>query len=300
VPELRHDPLTDRLVIVAPERAARPHTAAVVLPPTDRRADDCPFCPGHESETPPEVTRVGGGEPDRPGWKIRVVPNKYPIVETHEVVIFSPDHDRSFARLEPDEAAEILGLLRDRAAMHLGDGRAFVQVIVNHGDAAGASIAHPHAQLLAIDLVPPAVPETITRLDVAGVDMVARDLAEAGDRTVVPGAATAWCPYAATAPFELRIAHRSTRARFDDATDAEIRVVAEATREALVRLERVLGDVPYNLVVHTAPPGRAGNFHWYVEVTPRIATVAGFEMGTGILVNTVPPEHAAVMLRDAQ
>ena len=298
MPELRHDPITDRLVIVAPERAARPHTAAVALPPADRYADDCPFCPGNEAETPPELARVGGGEPNCPGWQIRIFPNKYPIVETHEVIAFSPDHDRSFAHLEPEDAAQILGLLRDRAAIHLADGHEFVQVSINHGAAAGASIAHPHAQLLAIDLVPPTVEDAIARLDDAGLDLLARELAEAGQLTVVPGAATAWCPPAASAPFQVRVAHRSTRARFDEATDAEIGVVSEATLEALRRLESVLGDIPYNLVVHTAPPGRGGHAHWYVEITPRIATVAGFEMGTGILVNPIAPEHAAAVLRD--
>jgi len=310
MPELRHDPLTDTSVIIAPERAVRPRTATIVADETGRPVPDCPFCPGNEAQTPPEVTRTGVGNPDTPGWRVRVFPNKYPIVGganggagatgAHEVVVLSPAHDVSFALLTLEQAVEVLGVLQDRAVAHLEAGRAFVQVLVNHGAAAGASLAHPHAQLLALDFVPPAVDDAVARLDDAGVDLVAAAIAQAGDLAVITGAATAWCPHASGAPYTVRIAHRSTRARFEEATDAELHVVAAATREALGRLSGVLGDVPYNLVIHTAPPGRAGNFHWYVEVTPRVGTVAGFEMGTGILVNTVAPETAAAMLRKVE
>ena len=115
---------------------------------------------------------------------------------------------------------------------------------------------------------------------------------------VVDGPAPAWSPFAAFAPYGMRVAHRSTRARFDEATDAEIAVVALALRDALTALHSAIGAAPYNVVVRTAPPGRgAGEFHWYLDVIPRVSIVAGFEEGTGIYVNTVPPEQAAPLLR---
>ena len=296
-------------MLLAPARAARPHAWAATTSP--RAARDCPFCPGHEQETPPEVARTGPGPPDTPGWRVRVVPNLYPIVGgedaaegasgAHEVVVLSPAHDRSFGRLSDEQAVEALAVVRDRARHHLEQGRAYVQAVINHGAPAGASLDHPHAQVVALDFVPPAITEAMERLDRAGRDLVAAAAADAPGRdlAVVTGAAAAWCPEAASSPYELRIAHRSTRARFDEATDAEVGVVAQATRGALGRLDAVLGDPSYNLVVHTAPPGRPGFFHWYVEVQPRIGVVAGFELGTGLFVNVVAPEDAARQLRDA-
>jgi len=309
MPELRRDELSGRWVLLAPGRAARPHAFSALVPDIRDAPADCPFCPGHEHETPPEVFRTGAGTADGPGWRVRVVPNLYPFVGgedpgpgatgAHEVVIISPAHDRSLAGMSEDAAVETLTVMRDRVRHHLAGGRAYVQAAVNHGSAAGASIDHPHAQVIALDFVPPAVDAALERVNAAGDDLVAASAARAPSRglAVVEGPAPAWCPEAASAPYEMRVAHRSTRARFDEATDAEIGVVARAIREALGRLEGVLGRPSYNVVVHTAPPGPPGFFHWYVEVRPRVAVVAGFELGTGVYVNVVAPEDAAEQLR---
>jgi UDPglucose--hexose-1-phosphate uridylyltransferase len=302
MPELRHDPLSGRPVIVVTERAARPYTVAPAPPEADVSEADCPFCPGNESMTPPESARLGGGAPGEPGWTVRVVPNLYPIVPVHEVVILSPDHRASFGRLDDDHAVDVVRLLRDRAALHLEQGCAHVQVLVNHRRAAGASIAHPHAQIVGLEAPPPEPLQAIARFDAGGGDLVAREIAAARDAAlvVVDGPAPAWSPPAATAPFAQRVAHRSTRARFDEATDAEVAVVARATRAAVAKLGVTLDDPPYNLMFHTAPRDvRAGEFHWYVDIVPRTSVIAGFEMGTGILVNTVAPDVAADQLRSA-
>jgi len=308
--ELRRDELSGRWVLLAPGRAARPHTfgsAGADVPGPDA----CPFCTGNEHLTPPEVYRTGDGAPDTPGWRVRVVPNLYPIVGgpdagpgatgAHEVVVLSPAHDHSFAQLDDVQAAEVLTVLRDRARHHLAAGRTFVQVVINHGRAAGASIAHPHAQVVALDLVPPAVALAVERFDAAGHDLVVADLDRAGDDLrLVDGPVAAWCPRAGSTPYELRLALRSDGSRFDEARDDDMRPLAGATRSVLARLAVATGDVPYNLVVHTAPPGTSReSFHWYVEVQTRMAVVAGFEHGTGILVNTVPPEVAAQELGGA-
>ena len=313
MPELRHDAISAHTVIVAVERAARPFTVASPSPSPAAEPDDCPFCAGREEMTPPEVYRTGTGEPDHAGWRVRVVPNLYPIVRAssetdttttitgaHEVVILSPDHDASFGQLSDDAATEVLTVIRDRVRHHLAAGRAYVQAFVNQGKAAGASIAHPHAQVVALDRVPPVVEAAVERF--ATTDLVARELADArrDGLAVVDGPAPGWCPFAASTPYRMRVAHRSTRARIDEATDAEIRVVALGVRDALIALQKLLGDVPYNVVIHTAPPDRrAGEFHWYVDVIPCTGVVAGFEQGTGIFVNSVPPEQAAELLRTA-
>ncbi|HEY7440746.1 MAG TPA: hypothetical protein VIC35_15235 [Acidimicrobiia bacterium] len=297
--ELRHDAISGLPVILAVDRAARPFTVSAVEPdPAGTLV--CPFCPGHEHETPPEVARTGTGAPQTPGWRVRVVPNLYPIVPTHEVVILSPDHQTSFGGLTDEQAVEVLTVLRDRSSHHLANGNKYVQVLVNHGRAAGASIAHPHAQIIALDFVPPAPTEAIARFDAGGGDLVARELAAARDTglLVLDGPSPAWSPPAAAVPYSLRVAHRSTRARFDEATDAEIGVVAVALRDAVALVDRVLLRPPYNLIVHTAPPDvRAGEFHWYVDIVPRVTVIAGFEQGSGVFVNTVAPEAAAEALR---
>src|SRR5687767_105796 len=183
MPELRKDELSGRWVLLAPGRAARPH-ASSSAPATTAVEPGSPFCPGNEPETPPDVLRTGEGGAGKPGWRVRVVPNLYPFVGgddallgatgAHEVVILSTVHDWPIARLSVDEAVEVLTMMRDRARHHLAAGRSYVQIAVNHGPAAGASIAHPHAQVIALDFVPPAVTAALERLDAAGNDLVAK------------------------------------------------------------------------------------------------------------------------------
>jgi UDPglucose--hexose-1-phosphate uridylyltransferase len=328
--ELRHDPVTGRTVIVAPARDARPHTAPALT--GGRLTEDgmseggtseggpthaepvapsvCPFCPGNEYATPPEVARTGGGEANEPGWRVRVVPNLYPIVDgtdptartagAHEVIVLSPDHGRSFGQLDDEQAVEVLVVLRDRARHHLAHGFEYVQVLVNHGRDAGASLAHPHAQLVAIAFVPPSVLDARDRFAAAGHDLVARERVETedGPLRVLDGPVPAWCPAGSGTPYELRLAHEGASDRFADATDSELRDAAPAVRDALARLARTLGEVPYNLIVRT-PATPSGLERWYVDVLPRTSVVAGFELGTGVLVNVVAPESAAARLRAA-
>jgi UDPglucose--hexose-1-phosphate uridylyltransferase len=309
VPELRHDAVSGRRVIVAPERDARPHSSrpldAGANPPTD-----CPFCHGNEHATPPEVHRTGAGKPDTTGWAVRVVPNLYPIVGgghadssatgAHEVVVLCPDHFRSFGMLDDDQAVDVFTVLRERTLAHLAAGHRQVQVFINHGKEAGASLAHPHAQVVALDFVPPANEAALARFERAGADLVGEQITEVGDGSlaVSGGPAPAWCPHASGSPYEIRIAHRTPRASFQHASDDEISLVAIGLRDSLARLAAAVGDVPYNVIVHSAPPSTPdAAFHWYLEVLPRLSIVAGFEMGTGVFVNIVAPEVAAPRLR---
>jgi UDPglucose--hexose-1-phosphate uridylyltransferase len=305
--EVRYDALSDRTVIVATGRDARPHQFRAPDGDPDPGTEHCPFCPGHETMTPPEVARTGDGAPDTPGWRVRVVPNLYPIVDTHEVVVLSPDHYRPFGTLDDAAAIEVLTMLRDRVAVHLDHGlevgHAAAVAILNHKREAGASLPHPHAQVLATDFVPPAIAAAVGRVEHAPTDLVLDDLA--GSETLVltsnavNAGASAWCPFASSSPFQLRVASMRAGAHFDRASDEAIVAVALATRDALARLARALDDPPYNVVVHSAPPS-AATFHWYVEITPRLSVTAGFEQATGLFVNTVDPAQAARVLNAAR
>lgn len=304
--ELRVDPLTGTLVIVAPGRAARPDTFAAQTE-RDDATRACPFCPGHERETPPETFRTGSGGPDEPGWRIRVFPNKFPIVTRddqrlrgiHEVLVLSPDHDASFAELAPDDARSVLRVMRDRLHDHLGEGFPFTQGFMNRGAEAGASIAHPHAQMITIDVVPPAI-RAVSERFAADPDVLRRTIAEADDDGLVvsEGGAVVWCPFASRGPFEMAIAVGDAGPRFDMADDAQVAAVADALSDALRRLQRVLGpSVPYNVVVDSGPVDAP--YEWFVRIAPRLTVTAGFEHTTDVYINTVPPEAAAAELRRA-
>ena len=320
--ELRRDPLTGRWVILAPARAARPHERRATTADTapDAAVDGCPFCPGHERETPPELARRGTGAADGPGWTVRVIPNRYPIVQDfprdnptanddlrqhrpaageHEVAVLSPDHHRSLAQLDDHQVLQVLLALQDRARAHAAAGYAYTQVLVNHGAGGGASLAHPHAQIVAIEISPPAVEEEIAHLAVDDGCVLCRELRrhdEDASLDVAGREARLWCPWWSSTAYELLLAPRQHGPRFEDA-GPELEAVAATLRDGLSRLDRVLDDPPYNLIVHTLPPGRAEDYHWHIHIRPRLQQEAGFELGTGILINTVDPAEAARRLR---
>jgi UDPglucose--hexose-1-phosphate uridylyltransferase len=292
------DELTGDHVILAPARALRPDTFRVHADPLPASVATCPFCRGNEHDTPPEVARLGAGEPDTPGWTLRVVPNKFPIVGdgvagAHEVVIFSPAHDADLGALGDDAAADVLVALRDRARFHLAHGCRYAQAFVNQGRAAGASIEHPHAQLVALALVPPRAQVRLDRFTPAAFD---------NDRQnrVVDSDVVVWCPPASPTPFTLRLAPAGGGPRFDEAADDTTRAMGVALRDAIARIRAVLGAVAYNVMIESAPRDHSQPFRWWVDVVPRITIAAGFELATGLSVNIVAPADAADALRAAR
>jgi UDPglucose--hexose-1-phosphate uridylyltransferase len=296
--ELLVDELTGDRVILAPARALRPDTFRVHAEALPQRVATCPFCGGNERDTPPEVARLGEGDPDAPGWHLRVVPNKYPIVGdgvagAHEVVIFSPAHDTDLGALPENAAADAVLALRDRARFHLAHGFRYAQAFVNQGKAAGASIEHPHAQLVALDLVPPRAQARLDRFTPAA-------FATDQEHRVAGGTVVVWCPRASPTPFTLRLALADGGPRFDETADEPARAVAIALREAIARVRLVLGDVAYNVMIESAPLDHAGPFRWWVDIVPRITVAAGFELATGLSVNIVAPADAAAALRAAR
>lgn len=266
--ELRCDPFTGRLVAVAPARGSRPGAWG---PVTDERAE-CPFCAGHEDQTPPETSRLG--EP----WRVRVVPNLYPALERQEVVIHCPDHRGSLAELDAEQLELVAAAWRERARAARRERFPYVHALVNEGREAGASLPHSHSQLLWLRGPPPAVSEERGRLAWAPEQVVS-----------AAGGLVAFCPYAARAPYETWVAPAEPEGgAFASLLLAPaLQMLAELVR----RLARMLGErPPLNAWLHDGP-------HWHLELLPRLTVLAGVELGAGIYVNPVPPEEAALALR---
>ena len=333
MPELRIDPLTGLRAIIAGERAARPGAFASKIderPPIDPDKD--PFADGHEDRTPPEVwaQRPNGGAPDTPGWTGRVVPNLYPAlgagdpdavddpmrsgrgmpelftarpaIGAHEVIVNSPKPVTTLADLEPEDVEVAMDAWRTRMATHSNS--AYAHLIVNEGVQAGASLPHTHSQLYALPFVPAAIARERERFTAyfertQGRNLLGDVLQEEvrlGERIVaIDSEAVVICPFASRMPFEMMVIPRTPRARFQD--DGPLG--AKLLHEALQRLRAALGGLPpLNMWVRTAPSG-AGEFCWHLDVVPRLAQLAGLEMGTGVSLNIVAPEQAAATLRDA-
>jgi UDPglucose--hexose-1-phosphate uridylyltransferase len=332
VPELRIDPLSGHRTIVAGERSRRPGGEPRCAPPDPIDASGDPFAEGHEDRTPPELaaTRPGGGEPDSPGWTVRVVPNLYPALDppgetetttppegdrgtpklftslpatgAHEVIVNGPQSVLSLAELPVEQVVAAVEMWRTRMRAHAG--AAYLQLIVNERREAGASLPHTHAQLYALDFVPAAVARERERSAAYTTrtmgqsllgDLVAEEVRR-GERVVaIDEEAVLLAPFASRLPFQLMLAPRKPRARFEDDGASG----AALLHDGLSRLARRLGSSPpLNMWVRTAPLG-AEDFCWRIDVMPRLTHLAGLELSTELNLNIVAPEDAARLLREA-
>lgn len=327
MPEIRVDPLTGLRTIVAAERAGRPGAglSATPAPPLDPAND--PFAEGHEAQTPPELHAVGpdGRAPDTPGWKVRVVPNLYPaLAETgpepepeanrdlftaapalgaHEVIVNAPQSVTSLSELGAEQVALAMDVWRERMRHHAATA-ACLHLIVNERREAGASLPHTHAQLYALDFVPAAVARERERFSAYAVrtmggnllaDLVQEEVRRRERIVAIDDEAVAMAPYGSRLPYQLMIAPRQARARFEDDGPTGARLL----HDVLGRLGRRLGaSPPLNLWVRTAPSG-ADQFCWRIDVMPRLTHLAGLELGTGVHLDIVAPERAAAELREA-
>jgi UDPglucose--hexose-1-phosphate uridylyltransferase len=322
--QIRVDPLTGLKVIIASERAVRPGGQFDLEPeaPIDPERD--PFLPGHEDQTPAEVhaVRPDGGAPDSPGWSVRVVPNLYPALApeveeppaeavpdlftaraatgAHEVIVNAPDPVTTMSDLSATAIETAMETWRTRMRAHAG--AAYVHVLVNEGREGGASLPHTHAQLYAMDFVPASVARERERFGAYATrtmggnllgDLVQEEVRRRERLVAVDSEAVLVAPYASWLPFQLMIAPRRPRARFED--DGPL--AAGMLHEALGRLRRRFGaSPPLNLWVRTAPRG-ADHFCWRIDVVPRLTHLAGLELGTGVHLCVVAPEQAAAELR---
>lgn len=332
MPELRKEPVSGRWVIIATERALRP---------TDFKAPShaikaggfCPFCEGNEDKTPPEIMayREKGTEPNTRGWRVRVVPNKYPAlviggglnkrgdgiydlmngVGAHEVIVECPQHELSLTALEPAHVQEVLWTYRDRLVDLKKDKRfIYGMLFKNVGAAAGASLEHTHTQLIVTPIVPLVVASemegSLTFYKYRGrclfCDMVVQENATQS-RVVMEGDNfITFAPFASRFPFELWIVPKNHSSHFENIQKFELEELAETLRNTLCCLESTLEEPPYNFIIHTSPfdQPELDYYHWHVEIIPRLTRMAGFEWGTGFYINPVPPENAAEHLRCAE
>jgi UDPglucose--hexose-1-phosphate uridylyltransferase len=331
--QLRKD-LTSRIwVVIASERGKRPHDFKVTV--DERKGEGkCPFCPGHEGQTPPEVLAVGRGNdaPDTPGWSVRVVPNKFPALSSeaeepsfqdgpliqrpgigaHEVLIESPDHDSSFGTHSQEQMEQILHVMIQRIKDLRKDSKLqYVQLFKNSGRKAGASLEHTHCQIIATPIIPPVIEEELQcahfyyekQSSCVWCDIL--DKAHENGRVVEASPHFAvFCPFASKVPYQVLILPIRHDGEFDDLSPDELKDLAAVLKRTIRRLEVAFNNPPYNLQWHISPlqgPGQYDQyFHWHLELLPRLTIAAGFELGSGIYINPTAPELAAQELREVK
>ena len=331
--ELRYDPVKKTWIILSAERGRRPShyqstTRAVPEPKI------CPFCPGNEAMTPPEVYshRSPDTAPDTPGWRVRVVPNKFPALHkelpcepyveeihssipgfgVHEIIIETAVRDRQIVDMTDNELAEVLIVFRERMRTHFSDGR-FKTVILfkNHGKEAGASLVHSHTQLMALPVIPKNVASQLTSFEEHLIEkdrclmceLLVREVQEEVRIVDDSGGYLVVAPFAASSPFQLNIVPKDHSHDFSLSDDDSLDSLATVLGSTLRRLHSALGEHPWNMVLHNAPMDPEGHlnveaYHWFLEITPRLTNLAGFEMGSGFYINTVAPEECAELLRE--
>lgn len=325
--ELRENFISREWVIIAPERARRPdqyvnHTDRPQ--PPERRAD-CPFCPGNEGMTPGETLRFGA---DR-DWQVRSVPNKYPALKAdeekrrsatglframtgfgvHEVIVEHPRHNAQLALMTEAEVGMVIRAYIERYRAIRRDPRIETIIIFkNHGERAGTSIEHPHSQMIATPIVPPQVrirlEQAIRYYDAMGncvfCDTLKEELA-AGQRIICQTEHfAAFIPYAALSPFHTWIFPKRHRSCFSEISGVEAADLAGILRRYLKKLSKGLANPDFNFTIRSNPVKEKGNdyFHWYISLVPRVGHTAGFEIGSGMFVNSTLPEVSAAYLRD--
>lgn len=328
--EIRQNIITRDWVIISKTRAGRPNEFAgkkkerQVLPAYDSR---CPFCAGNEHETLDESFAIRGND----GWRVRVVPNKFaalsphgkrnrrvagvfrsmPAVGIQEVVIEHPRHDTTLALMPEAHVADVIRAYRQRYEHVRKDERIEAIIIFkNHGEAAGTSLHHPHSQLVATPIVPNQfrvrIDESIRYFDDMGECVYCRTIAEelaSRERVIEENEHfVAFIPYAALSPYHMWIFPKRHASSFDDITDAEVMSLAPILKSVLARLYVALDDPDYNYSIRSLPTAglRTDYFHWYVTIIPRITKTAGFELGSGMFINTSVPEESAALLRGVE
>ena len=329
--ELRRDPITGRWNIIVTDEPSGPDAfEPETHVPSGRQ---CPFCMGNESLTPPElhVIRPPGSAANGPGWELRVVSNKFPALQregelerrglgvfdlcngvgAHEVIIETPDHHRQTADLTLTELERVIQAYKLRSLELRADGRLkYTLLFKNFGLSAGASLEHTHTQLIALPIVPKRVNEQLKGAEryfeyrdrCPYCDMLQQEWQE-GERIVAENRSfIVFCPHVSNFPFEIQILPKQHHSDFCRISDEAIQDFAQALQEALLRIRVVLSDPSYNFIIHTAPiePREREEYHWHLELIPKLTKIAGFEWGSGFYINPTPPELAAKCLREAK
>lgn len=330
MPELRLNPVTREWVIIATERAKRPmefKTQYLQRPGQPPYLATCPFCAGNESKTPEEHLRLA----DASGWRIRVVANKYPAVISdgerirkqdgikktvsgvgvHEVIIEHQRHNLSTALFDQKHFEDIMSVYKNRFIEAYRDPRVeHVIIFKNHGESAGTTVVHPHTQLIATPVVPvqfrDRVQAAMHYFDDTGeclmCAIIKREREEKIRVVVDTDNFLTFIPYAALSPFHLWIFPKRHSAAFSTISVDESKELAYHLKTVLLKIYWGLDDPDYNFVIRSSRPQDAGNeyCHWYISIVPRLTKSAGFEIGSGMYINTSLPEESAEFLRAAK
>ncbi|MCM8781551.1 MAG: galactose-1-phosphate uridylyltransferase [Candidatus Omnitrophica bacterium] len=331
MPELRRDPITGRWIIINIDNPKGPHQYEVET--NVKKGGVCAFCPGNEKMTPPEIISYSKTKRDKdtPGWTLRVVPNKFPALQiegnldrvgvgifdmmngigAHEVIIETTSHDKEIADRDEGEIKDLLWSYRDRS-LDLRKDRRFKYILIfkNYGFSAGASLEHPHSQLIALPFVPKRVlgeidgsqkyfnyRERCVYCDMIRQELEEKDLTISENRNFL-----SFVPFVSRFPYEAWIIPKEHISDFCQIQIEGINDLASILKDTLLRIKSVLRDAPYNFILHTAPLDDLirEDYHWHIEIMPRLTKVAGFEWGTGFYINPTPPELAAKTLREIQ
>ena len=329
--QLRKDPINGRWVIVLTEKPKAPSDFEFEALP--QKKGSCPFCYGHETMTPPEIQahREGTTRPNSPGWSTRVVPNKFPALRiegnldrrgvgmfdmsngigAHEIIIETPEHTKGLADLLDHEVEKVIWAYRDRSVDLHGDKRfRYIMIFKNHGYSAGASLAHSHSQLIALPMVPKNVNEELHGASAyyeykercIFCDMLAQEKAE-NERLICENSRfLAFSPFASRFPFEVWILPKEHHSDFSFIKTEDVIELARILKAVLLRIKQVLGNPPYNFIIHTSPIEEKDreDYHWHIEIMPKLMPIAGFEWASGFYINPTPPEIAARYLREAK
>ncbi len=330
-PEIRKDPILEEWSIIAKGRTKRPSDFKV---PADQHVTNdtanCPFCEQHEGMTPYELfaIRKAGTRANEPGWSVRVFDNKFPALikeeepayvhshlytsisglGAHEVIVETPRHDLAMADLSLEQMELVCAAYRHRyRELSKNKDLRYILIFRNYGRSAGASLSHPHSQLIATPIVPRRIKEELdsahTYWEHTGqcifCDSIQEELAQ-GKRLVYDSADfIVFEPYASRFPFETLILPKRHQAAFSELDNGEVESLAQVLLFTLGRLKEVVNDPPYNMMIHSSPLGLLfwPEYHWHIEIIPRLTTPAGFEWGTDFYINPTPPEEAARFLK---
>ncbi len=296
---IRWDSVSGTPVLIAPGRSMRPHDVAEPL-----RSDTCPFCEGSEMLTPAEVhaDRPGGGEPDGPGWLVRAFPNLYPSLPSdigrHEVVVNSPSHLGSLAELTREQAGRAAAVWMSRLDAIGRDARTqWPFWFLNQGAAAGASLSHSHAQLIGLPFVPPALARREAAF-AASACPICEQIGSAGERLIADvHGLVVWCPDAPPIPRLVRVAPVAHLPGWDGSVDPE--VIGDVLRLVVGCIEGGLGTRDVNIWLTARRPAAHAAVHWHLDVAPRMESLAGLELGAGVIAVQETPESETPRLRDA-
>jgi len=333
MPELRKDPVLGRWVIIATERSLRPDDYKIELEEKKNDLSKCPFEEGNESMTPPEILsyRKPDTNKNEPGWWIRVIPNKYPALRiegeldkrgigmfdmmngigAHEIVIETPNHFEEMSDMQESHIEEIIWAWRDRIIDLKKDKRfKYILIFKNKGSQAGASLQHPHSQIIALPIVPIRVFQELDgskeyynfKDRCVFCDIIQQEI-EQKERLVEENHEfISIVPFAARFPFELWILPKKHTSDFIDVSKSDVVSLSRVFKRSLLRLKKVLNDPPFNLIIHTSPLDKYNldYYHWHIEIMPRLTKVAGFEWGTGFYINPTKPEDCAKYLKEVE